>query len=243
MTAATETDRYHVARFAQEFVEHQLTVLHDDGLYRHVRFARPNTGLTHFDLITWPGYLTIAGDMAPGYTFSRERDMFGFFRMARTGVNPQYWAEKVVSGVDGVQEFSEDKFGRLVAERLAEHAEDMPGLAAAWAAHVDCYDTSFEDTARQALADFEYVEPTLAPAVSYACRQYEKAGTDEARVAYGRAARKATFQFADTWEWDLCDWGYHYLRCCYAILWGIGQYDAHKAAAEVVELPATSSAP
>jgi len=30
--------------FARDVAEHQLTILHDDGLYRHLRCARPGSG-------------------------------------------------------------------------------------------------------------------------------------------------------------------------------------------------------
>ena len=89
-------------RFARETAKHRMTVLHDDGLYRHLRFTemhlcndaewRTTNGFYWFDLITWPGSLTINGDCGT-YTFSRITDMFEFFR--GYGINPQYWAEKV----------------------------------------------------------------------------------------------------------------------------------------------------
>lgn len=50
-------------RFLKDVSEHELTVLHEDGLYRHLRFARPNSGQYHFSIVTWPGYLAYTGDM------------------------------------------------------------------------------------------------------------------------------------------------------------------------------------
>src|SRR5690348_12248442 len=80
------------AQFADNTAEHELTILHGDGLYRHIRMQKPGTGMYHYDLVTWPGYLAISGDL-DSYVFSRVRDMFTFFR--GRGINPSYWAEKV----------------------------------------------------------------------------------------------------------------------------------------------------
>lgn len=35
--------------------------------------------------------------------------------------------------------------------------------------------------------------------------------------------------FSDSWEWDLSDFTYSFIWCCYALTWGIQQYDAAKA--------------
>jgi hypothetical protein len=83
-------------RFEQETAEHEMTVLRDDGLYRHLRFQRPGTSIYWFDLVTWPGRLVICGDCGD-LMFSRLRDMFEFFgpdssrggfEDARWGINP-----------------------------------------------------------------------------------------------------------------------------------------------------------
>lgn len=76
---------------------HRMHILHEDGLYRHLRFRKPDRGEYWFDLVTWPGHLTITGDMGT-YTFARVTDMFEFF----TGyINTGYWAEKLQNGVSG----------------------------------------------------------------------------------------------------------------------------------------------
>ena len=53
----------------------------------------------YFEIITWPNYLSIVGDMG-SLTFSRIEDMFNFFRSESANnprVNPSYWHEKLVS--------------------------------------------------------------------------------------------------------------------------------------------------
>ena len=75
-------------RMLSATADHKLTILHNDGLYRHIRFKNPKSIFYWFDLITWPGVLVFKGDMGC-YVFSRLDDMFEFF----TGptINPGYW--------------------------------------------------------------------------------------------------------------------------------------------------------
>lgn len=105
------------AQFAGNTAEHELTILHDDGVYRHIRMAKPDTGIYRYDLITWPGHLAISGDL-DSYVFARIDDMFAFFR--GQAVNPQYWGEKVKDDPKRTESYSEDMFKQLVSERLAE---------------------------------------------------------------------------------------------------------------------------
>jgi hypothetical protein len=216
------------ARFTSDTTDHEMTVLHDDGLYRHVRFAEPGTGMYSFNLITWPGYLTICGDMpVTALTFRRLDDMFAFFRQA--DINPGYWAEKLCSGRDAATGYSEGKFRLLVDERVTDAVEadpelepvdeDRPGLVAAVAAALeDEYDPSYEETAREFLQRFTY--------------DY----TDS-------AARQQCFQFRDTWEWDLTEYDWSFLWACHAIRWGVEQYTAARGVAPVETVPVAPVAP
>lgn len=69
--------------FLADVAAHQIHVLRDDGVHRHIRFKRPGTYCMQFDLITWPGYLCYTGDMGT-YVFNRLEDMFEFFRTGRS---------------------------------------------------------------------------------------------------------------------------------------------------------------
>lgn len=189
--------------FAVDTADHRMTVLHDDGLYRHLRFHRPGTGMYHFDLVTWPEHLAIGGDM-DAYVFTRITDMFEFFRGTR--INPHYWSEKVTTGGRrACKEYSEELFASHAADILSEVEEDWPGVTAAWAEHVGDYDETFEVEARAALDSFSF------PAVP-------KSG-------------ERAFQFSDTWEWDLTDYTWHFRWACHAIQWGIARYDEARQAA------------
>lgn len=200
-------------RFASDVEHHEMTVLRDDGLYRHVRFVRNapdfEAGTTErssfywFELITWPGVLAIHGDMGT-YTFARTEDMFGFFRLSGGRINPSYWAEKAPHGTP-VKEFSPELFEQLVTEHIEDLAERLPGLAADVKEEIlDAADSGHEAGAHQLLADYRYYAD---PADRY-----------DPDV-------RPDFEFHDTWEWDLRTWTYQFLWCCYAIVWGIAGYD------------------
>lgn len=214
------------ARFENDTAGHVMTVLHDDGLYRHVRFKNPEQGMYWFDLITWPGRLTIDGDMGT-FTFARVEDMFTFF--GGRDINPGYWSEKNRNARDGnVKEFSEDLFRQIVNEHATELADD--------AFAVD--DDEEEDTRKRmdeqraaflAAVEFELTgNPDLTSnesahtALMYFQFQYDELGL------LGPTGKKRTIEFSDTWEWDLTDWTTQFLWCCHAIRWGIQKWDASR---------------
>lgn len=206
MSAAEE------ARAAQIFTldcgHHVMTVRHDDGLYRHLAFRRPGTGLYWFDLITWPGHLTFVGDMG-SYTFARTDDMLGFF-LSGPGINPSYWAEKLQGDPGGrtsVIRYSEELFRAHVIDAFREHADDhgwvLTDIAALWAEIDDVLDIGHdEDLARDALRDFAWKpEPWL----------------DDELLG---VVQPFTFSPDACWDWELRDYSYRFLYCCHAIRWG-----------------------
>lgn len=77
---------------------HTMTVLHEDGLYRHLRFSGPNS-FYWFDIITWPKGLTINGGMGTFTLKVDEDDVLGLFLRS---ASPSYWQEKVY-GTDHAQ--------------------------------------------------------------------------------------------------------------------------------------------
>ncbi len=231
------------AQFAKDTAHHEMTVLHEDGLYRHLRFKRPDRSEYWFELVTWPGALAISGDMG-GYTFRRIEDMFAFFRQPRSDViNPHYWSEKLDGGRDSAKAYDEDLFKRRVAEELAEAEDDCPGVTAAWNEKVDGivpdYYTATEEEARRALDDFTF---NLLFKASCTCGDSHE-GPEEDRAftwkilhhsgpGHTASIRQVDgFRFYDTWDWDLRDYTYQFLWCCHAIVWGIAQYDRRAVAA------------
>lgn len=194
--------------FASDVAGHEITVLRDDGIYRHVRFKKSDTGMYYFDLVTWPGCLVINGDMG-SYTFSRLEDMFQFFRLnagwndGAARINPQYWAEKLRAGLP-IQEYSEEVLRERVLDRIkSEDAEaEYPGLTEAVEEEIfDDWELADESAAYRLLSDFTY------------------------RVDPGQPKR---YTFSEPWEMDLTEWSYRFLWNCHAIQWGIQRYDQYK---------------
>lgn len=202
-----ENLRQAAERFATETEHHKLTILHDDGLYRHLRFmseppGQPKQSGYWFELITAPGSLIFRGD-GESFVFARLRDMFEFFRSNpdrnTMRISPDYWAEKLTSNRAAAKTYSRELLDQNVAEALAAAEETFPGITDAWTFETDelaGYDLDHEDSAREALRDFEHHH------------------------------KDETFRFADTWEWNLQDFDWWYLWACHAIVHGIAQYDA-----------------
>ncbi|WP_147378628.1 hypothetical protein [Mycobacteroides abscessus] len=181
--------------------DHQMTVLRDDGLYRHIRFAKPGTGIWRFDLVTWPGHLVITGDLED-FHFARIPDMFEFFRKPVGYVNPHYWAEKLQGPVRSMS-FSRDVFKRLVFDHFRDWCRWNDGP----------HRPLWRAICNEVLLD-EYGEMGDETMAHYALTQF----------------RHGDFEFTDSWEWELKDYDFHFLVALHAIVWGINRYDAAKAA-------------
>lgn len=126
-------------QFHKDIATHELTVVLDDGVHRHLRFRRPGTYCYGFDVVTWPGYLAISGDMGAA-VFSRLNDMFEFFRQQPAGddpqtlyINPGYWAEKCVANDGPREEFDAASLREFVTRAFNEFVdqEGAPEAAAA----------------------------------------------------------------------------------------------------------------
>lgn len=204
-------------RFLADTADHEMTVLHDDGLYRHIRFKKPGTGMYRYDLITWPGHLTIAGDMGT-WTFARTEDMLEFFRgnPDHPRINLDYWAEKLQAGAgsDGIDhiayEWSEGAYRKQVEQYVADYVEG-------WAL------TDWDATGLR-----ERVQEELLNKSSW---DYPGAHSESAREAlrdFEHKLRDAdrTFRFEDTYEWNLREPTYQFTWCCWAIVYGIQIYRA-----------------
>lgn len=195
-------------RFERDTQHHTMRVLHDDGLYRHLLFRDPERSMYWYEIITWPGALTIRGDMGD-YVFVRMVDMFEFFGLTGAGVNPQYWAEKVTAGTDRVMAYSEKKARQLVTEHVDQLAEGLStGLAKAFRKAVDSEvlahpEFDFQDGAAMLLRDFDW----------------------------GRGDNRRTLVDI-LWDgWEPQEYTTHYLWCCHAIVHAIAQYEAAKVPA------------
>jgi len=197
---------FSVAEFEQQVAGHEMHVLIDQGVRRHVRFQKPGDCNMQFDLITWPGYLCYTGDMGT-YVFRRTEDMFRFFRRGhlpdngdRYRIDFRYWAEKLEASdrCDGVRQWSPEKFCEEVRSYFEDATEDWaePRKGQLWQEISDSVLSlagHSEHFAWVALHDFEY----------------------------------DGFRFTD-WASDCKVWTFRFLWCCHALVWGIDKYDRAK---------------
>lgn len=122
------------AAFKEQTKHHFLTVIHEDGLYRHLRIQAPGTRMWSWDITTWPGYLATSGDIADGFLFTRLDDMINFFSVptgsreyysdGAPSIDVRYWAEKLSGGrATEVKTYQSETFLQQVREHLEEHEE------------------------------------------------------------------------------------------------------------------------
>lgn len=185
----------------------ELDIALDNGLYRHLRFRRnPGRGIYWFDIVTSPNLLTIHGDMQT-WTFSRAEDMFSFFRdnpdRDHYRISPDYWEGKLVAVPrdGGATEFD----GAILLHHARAHLRDY----VSWEQPAD-----WPGLYRHFIEEMRWMR-------SGDEREYVDALMD---FSYG------THQpFAEAYDLPRTRYAYHYLWCCYAIVWAIEQYDKAKA--------------
>lgn len=186
-------------RFKRDTANHVMTVLHEDGLYRHLRFANPERGsFGAFELITWPYNLVVKTGWTFHFDIDATPDMLDLFRnTAFSGeINPSYWQEKVRAGRDEIEGFDENLFEQQVKQHVVEAIRngDAPrGIGREVSRDIfEWGDISHEAGARAELEAFSYEGWT----------------------------------FGETWEWNFADYTPGFLWSCHAIRHGIDVYDA-----------------
>jgi len=112
--------------FDKEIPDHEMKIHLDNGLYRHIHYQKPGTGVQYFSITTFPHHLCISGDMGT-YVFSRVEDMFKFFRNDGNIINPSYWGEKLksISTFGGYEKFNVDEFKEQVEFSFNGFREDI----------------------------------------------------------------------------------------------------------------------
>ncbi len=200
-------------QFIKDIDRHEMTVIRDDGVNRHIRFKRQGTMCMHFDLITWPGYLCYTGDMGT-YVFQRLHDMFQFFRRdegeRQYRIDYRYWAEKVEASDkgDGLERFSPDKFRANVRDWFEQRTED----AEEWPEEVK-----------------EELWQRIKDEVLYALDDTGEQGAYAAMRDFDHNKR----WFFQDWESSSREYTHRFLWCCHALAWAINTYDSVKQSAEV----------
>lgn len=207
--------------FLKDVRNHQMTIIRDDGVHRHIRMRKPSSGDMYFDIVTYPHFLIYSGDMGC-YVFSRIDDMFQFFRSglrdpARLQINESYWAEKLeaTDRADGHKQYDPELLKARVMYWLEKEldegdVEDPASEKAELLKRLEDEVLDYmhdEGPAREALADFEY-----------------KGRHPLQDAAYESAFSTYTFRFV---------W------CLYAIVWTIRQYDHCRTRYQPAGLPFT----
>jgi len=211
------------SRFLRDVEKHEMIVIRDDGISRHIRFKKPGTSCMHFDLITWPGYLCYTGDMGT-YVFQRLEDMFEFFRTDRRhitlrdgrtlAINPGYWGEKLQaverSGNGGCYlEFSEERFNEAVIGNLIHWIRG------------NAHRTTKEE--RRDLWEAVVSDVINADGDSGGYRKQCAAHDFDHHVN-----DRIYFCFQDFFEHNVLDYTHSFIWCCYALAWGVAKYDEAK---------------
>lgn len=213
-------------RFRKDVANHVMEVFRDEGTHRHIRFRRPGTMCDHFDLITWPGYLCFTGDRGT-YVFRRLEDMFTFFRLDEyygnkptpggvlDRIDHRYWAEKLEASDkgEGHQEWDHEAFQQEIREQRRRIMREQgrtwtkADRKEMWRELDELIDTAAEGetVAVAAVLDW-YFQPRYRPVDSETERAY-----------------------IDTSDFPRCKkYTHRFLWCCYALRWGIDQYDKSK---------------
>lgn len=192
-------------RFLSDVKEHEIEVVLDQGVNRHIRFKRKGSIYYWFDLITWNGNLCINGDCG-AFVFARTEDMFNFFIMDENdfntskdktlNINPHYWAEKLnsVERNGGYEEFSEELFKENVMQSFNGWSED--------------------ETPEKIKEVKTRIEEDIFPYI------------ENEQQAYGLVVDSEDSDeiFTDFWEYSHKRYTFRYIWNLYAIVWGILEY-------------------
>ncbi|MEN8615532.1 hypothetical protein [Shewanella baltica] len=192
--------------FLNDVAEHQLTILKDDGVFRHMVLSQGS--FEHrFEITTWPQHLCISGDMGC-YVFSRVQDMFCFFRQSGDdwGVNASYWEEKVLAEckTDGTREFDAKEADQRLEQFLQWFVEGLDPTNEEEAEAIN--------SATNAVKEFTQNRENAEWDVVYRLNNWDEED----------AGGMTLDDFWDGWKDRFT---YRFIWCCYAIVFAILQYD------------------
>lgn len=190
--------------FLKDIKNHKIHIVKDDGIHRHIK-CNDGSSTFSFEIVTFPGYLAIVGDMG-SYTWWRVLDMFAFFRRDDLSINDYYWLQKLetVDRTCGSNVFSMDALREAVLGYCESWFEDIS-----------------EDKAKK-IWDEVY---DRVISVEYS-NEYE---ARESMNNFACEVGGRTYEFTDLWEHSFTRPSFHVIWCMYAIVWAIARYDEAKA--------------
>jgi hypothetical protein len=181
------------ARFETDTASHALTVIRDDGLYRHLHIAAVGDLAWNqwYEIVTYPGTLVYSGDMGT-YVFHRHGTSDALNLFGSTVPDPGYLAQKCVAADrEGITEYSPDLLRQQVEE---ETLGWFQGLS-------DAEARVLRAEIADLLDDAGNVEEVVREKL------------DEFRPKIGNSV----FEFTDTCEWNLHEFTHRFLWACHAI--------------------------
>lgn len=202
-------------RFERDVAQHQMTIIRDEGVDRHIKFRAVVDSSYWFDIVTWQNTLVIKGDCGT-YVFSRLPDMFEFFRgtcknPSSLYVNPSYWCEKLQAvdcngyGKGEAKRFSAQAFEACIKTRVNDYFECR----------------AITDERRAAL--WYHIERDV---LDYTC-DGDRSGAFMLLSQF--EDRDFPDLFEDCHEWRCEEYEFGFMWNLYAIAWAIRTYDAAKA--------------
>ncbi len=198
-------------QFLDDVKTHRMEIIQDNGLFRHIRFERPDDRYhMHFTLTTWPCHLCVTGDMGT-FVFHQIDDMFNFFQLKRLAERPKetvfkktaYWAEKCIceDRYIHLQQFDRDRLRKAVKDAFDAHFEAPESEAAN-----HCWKK----------LEWEVLDAENGWGANQKALDFDQDG----------------FKLTDFGENNLESFTYQFIWSLYAIAWGIEQYDATKSPAQ-----------
>ncbi|EOB4971321.1 hypothetical protein ACHELQ_002076 [Vibrio fluvialis] len=202
--------------FLSDVSQHRMNIIKDDGVYRHIRFNQPGTSSYMFDLITYPSFLVVSGDMGCS-VFSRVDDMFSFFRSDSDDlkINQGYWAEKlqaIDAQLRGREEWTSELHNDWVKEQFDNWCSSMIEDEG-WSEDDHRFKTMW-----RSIKD-ELLSPESEHEALMALENFDEENSPFSD--WWESYHSATRQYPTRLIWHM-----------FAIVWGIKQYDAHHAAIE-----------
>ena len=187
--------------FLKDVSNHSLKILKDDGVYRHLVATNQGSSVNRFEIVTYPNYLVVCGDMGD-FLFRRLFDMFTFFRDLP---NMSYAEEKCEAGE--TRQFCPETAMESVIDRVAE-----------------CWDKSKSELTPEELEDIQSL--SIETSDEYA---FMDSINDLCQWPDLQVGDKLCEGFQEDFYPTLDARTYRFEWCVRAIHWAIQEYDKQKA--------------
>jgi len=209
-------------RFIRDVENFELTVEHDEGVFRHLKCRNKNGSSNQFFTVTtYPNHLAINGDMGSN-SFSRVFDMFEFFNnKISDGINVGYWHEKCLNEN---RVHSQDRVEAFIENRKKQIEQDVLNLE---------YEESFTKYKEQS-GDHTTIEDFAGYVVEEIEAHFECKDLDEYRFITALEDYDSDLIEGLSFSDDLEDLSSEKIKPrfiwqCWAIVWAIEQYRIYEA--------------